>query len=332
MAALLDGRLPHHRLEQELGDAERAVGVRRTYFEASSAASDVPLAFSGLPVDAIGSSEFYESVVGTNCENVVGYVPMPVGMVGPLMMDGRTLHVPMATTEGALVASTNRGARAVTAAGGAATALLAEGMTRAPLLACTDMPQAAALKAFCEDPVSLAELQQIFSSTSRFGKLLDIKVAIAGRHAFPRFRCSTGDAMGMNMVGKGVNTVVEELVNRFPGSELLALSGNYCTDKKPSAVNWIEGRGKSVSAEAVIPAAVVRSILKADTMRVVNVNTHKNLIGSAMAGSLGGFNAHSSNIVTALFLACGQDPAQNVESSTCITTAEAVPTADGDHE
>jgi len=180
--------------------------------------------------------------------------------------------------------------------------------------------------------VSLAELQQIFSSTSRFGKLLDIKVAIAGRHAFPRFRCSTGDAMGMNMVGKGVNTVVEELVNRFPGSELLALSGNYCTDKKPSAVNWIEGRGKSVSAEAVIPAAVVRSILKADTMRVVNVNTHKNLIGSAMAGSLGGFNAHSSNIVTALFLACGQDPAQNVESSTCITTAEAVPTADGDHD
>mmetsp|Transcript_50597 Transcript_50597/g.113699 ORF Transcript_50597/g.113699 Transcript_50597/m.113699 type:complete len:220 (-) Transcript_50597:320-979(-) len=134
--------------------------------------------------------------------------------------------------------------------------------------------------------------------------------------------------MGMNMVGKGVNQVVSELLVRFPGSELMALSGNYCTDKKPSAVNWIEGRGKSVAAECVLPGEVVRTILKADPSRVVEVNTNKNLVGSAMAGSLGGFNAHASNIVTALFLACGQDPAQNVESSNCITTMETVPNGD----
>ena len=133
------------------------------------------------------------------------------------------------------------------------------------------------------------------------------------------------------MVGKGVNTVVSELIARFPGSELLALSGNFCTDKKPSAVNWIEGRGKSVAAEAVIPASVVRSVLKAEPAAIVKVNTYKNLVGSAMAGSIGGFNAHSANLVTALFLACGQDPAQNVESSTCITTAElAGGASDGD--
>jgi len=134
----------------------------------------------------------------------------------------------------------------------------------------------------------------------------------------------------MNMVGKGVNTVVAELLERFPGSELLALSGNYCTDKKPSAVNWIEGRGKSVSCEAVLPAKVVRSVLKAEPTRVAEVNIHKNLTGSALAGSIGGFNAHASNLVTAVFLACGQDPAQNVESSNCITTIEAVPNAEGD--
>mgnify|MGYP002631631982 CR=1 FL=1 len=122
--------------------------------------------------------------------------------------------------------------------------------------------------------------------------------------------------------------VVSELLVRFPGSELMALSGNYCTDKKPSAVNWIEGRGKSVAAECVLPGEVVRTILKADPSRVVEVNTNKNLVGSAMAGSLGGFNAHASNIVTALFLACGQDPAQNVESSNCITTMETVPNGD----
>uniref|UniRef100_A0A7S2I0H4 3-hydroxy-3-methylglutaryl coenzyme A reductase n=1 Tax=Haptolina brevifila TaxID=156173 RepID=A0A7S2I0H4_9EUKA len=332
MTSLLDGSLSHHRLEQELGNAERAVRVRRTYFEATSAASDMPIGFGGLPLDGIESNDFYESVVGTNCENVIGYVPIPVGMVGPLVLDGQTLHVPLATTEGALVASTNRGARAISAAGGAVSALLNDGMTRAPLLACVDLPQAAALKAFCEDPVKLAELQQVFSTTSRFGKLIDIKVAIAGRHAFPRFRCSTGDAMGMNMVGKGVNTVVEHLVSHFPGCELLALSGNYCTDKKPSAVNWIDGRGKSVAVEAVIPAAIVRSVLKAEPTRVAEVNLHKNLVGSALAGSLGGFNAHASNNVTAVYLACGQDPAQNVESSTCITTVETVPTADGDHD
>jgi len=134
--------------------------------------------------------------------------------------------------------------------------------------------------------------------------------------------------MGMNMVGKGVNQVVGELLARFPGSELMALSGNYCTDKKPSAVNWIEGRGKSVAAEVLLPGAVVRSILKADPARVAEVNTNKNLVGSAMAGSLGGFNAHASNVVTAVFLACGQDPAQNVESSNCITLMETVPNGD----
>ena len=110
------------------------------------------------------------------------------------------------------------------------------------------------------------------------------------------------------------------------------LSGNYCVDKKPSAVNWIEGRGKSVAAEAVLPAALVRRVLKAEPKRLAEVNTYKNLVGSALAGSLGGFNAHASNIVTAMYLACGQDPAQNVESSTCIVNVEAEPSASGDGE
>ena len=280
--------------------------MRRLYFEATTAATAMPINFDGLPLDALDTDSFYESIVGANCENVVGFVPIPVGVVGPLKLDGIDRVVPLATTEGALIASTNRGARAISAGGGAVSVLLDDGMTRAPLVACTDLLQAAALKAYCEVPESFAELQRVFSETSRFGVLRDVKVAIAGRHTFLRFRCATGDAMGMNMVGKGVNAVVGELLYRFPGSELLALSGNYCTDKKPSAVNWIEGRGKSVAAEAVIPGEVVRRILKADPERVVQVNTNKNLVGSALAGSIGGFNAHASNIVTALFLACGQ--------------------------
>lgn len=100
--------------------------------------------------------------------------------------------------------------------------------------------------------------------------------------------------------------------------------GNFCSDKKAAAVNWIEGRGKSVVCEAIIKEEVVRSILKTTVSALVELNMLKNLAGSAVAGALGGFNAHASNIVTAIFIATGQDPAQNVESSHCITMMEAV--------
>lgn len=100
--------------------------------------------------------------------------------------------------------------------------------------------------------------------------------------------------------------------------------GNFCSDKKPAAVNWIEGRGKSVVCEAVITEEVVKKVLKTTVPALVELNMLKNLAGSAIAGSLGGFNAHAANIVSAIFIATGQDPAQNIESSHCITMMEAV--------
>ena len=105
---------------------------------------------------------------------------------------------------------------------------------------------------------------------------------------------------------------------------VLNFSGNFCSDKKPAAVNWIEGRGKSVVCEAIIKEEVVRKVLKTNVATLVELNMLKNLTGSAMAGALGGFNAHASNVVTAVYIATGQDPAQNVESSHCITMMEAV--------
>jgi len=100
-----------------------------------------------------------------------------------------------------------------------------------------------------------------------------------------------------------------------------------CTDKKPSAINWIDGRGKSVVCEAIIKGEIVESVLKTTVATLVELNYAKNLVGSAIAGSIGGNNAHASNVVTAIFLATGQDPAQNVESSNCLTLIE--PTNDG---
>lgn len=128
--------------------------------------------------------------------------------------------------------------------------------------------------------------------------------------------------MGMNMISKGTEKALSHLSTIFPTMQLISVSGNYCTDKKPAAINWIEGRGKSVVADCVISGKIVETVLKTSVERLVHVNTSKNHIGSAMAGSVGGFNAHAANIVTALFLATGQDPAQNVESSNCITIME----------
>lgn len=130
--------------------------------------------------------------------------------------------------------------------------------------------------------------------------------------------------MGMNMISKGVQNVLDFLQNDFPDMDVLGISGNFCSDKKPAAVNWIEGRGKSVVCEATIKGDVVRKVLKTNVEALVELNMLKNLTGSAMAGALGGFNAHASNIVSAVYIATGQDPAQNVESSHCITMMEPV--------
>jgi hydroxymethylglutaryl-CoA reductase (NADPH) len=229
----------------------------------------------------------------------------------------------MATTEGALIASTHRGCKAITKCGGATSAVVNSGMTRAPLLRLPSVKRAIELKEWVEKMDNFYQVAAAFNSTSKFARLNSIKTSISGRNVYMRFKSQTGDAMGMNMVSKGVEKAIDVISDYFPDMRPLSLSGNFCTDKKPSSINWTDGRGKSVVCEAVIREDVVASVLKTKVPDLVELNIHKNLVGSAMAGSIGGFNAHASNLVTALFLATGQDPAQNVESSNCITLMEA---------
>merc|ERR1712176_1436430 len=227
-----------------------------------------------------------------------------------------------ATTEGCLVASTNRGCKAISAGSGARSTLLQDGITRAPCLRMESATEAAQLKIWCDRDDNFRMMKEAFESTTSFGKLLSANATVAGKNVYLRLKCFSGDAMGMNMISKGSLAVVELLKEQFPTLSLVALSGNMCTDKKAAAINWIEGRGKSIVTEATIPKEIVRTILKTDVSTIVSTNVQKNLVGSAMAGAIGGFNAHASNIVTAIFLATGQDPAQNVESSNCITLME----------
>ncbi len=245
-----------------------------------------------------------------------------MGVIGPFLIDGKEYLVPMATTEGALVASTNRGAKAISVSGGSTTMISKSGMTRAPVVRFRDLASMGQFKSWIVTEEAQAVIQREFSKTTRFGKLLEIKTAYAHRSAYLRFVCDTGDAMGMNMVSKGVQAVVDHLLSLFAGMELVSISGNYCTDKKPAAVNWIEGRGKSLIAETRIHRKVAEDVLKISPERIVDVNLQKNYVGSAMAGSIGGFNSHAANMVAAVYLACGQDPAQVVESAQCLTYME----------
>lgn len=229
----------------------------------------------------------------------------------------------MATTEGCLVASAARGCKAINAGGGAKTIVIGDGMTRGPCVEFPNIKRAAECKRWIEQEGEEVVIAA-FNSTSRFARVRKLKVALAGRLMYIRFSTTTGDAMGMNMISKGCEKALSKIAEHYPDMQIISLSGNYCTDKKPAAINWIEGRGKSVVAEAVVPGPVVEKILKTTVAALVELNISKNLVGSAMAGSVGGFNAHAANILTAIFIATGQDPAQNVESSNCITLMKAV--------
>lgn len=320
--AVAKGKLKFFNLENELGlDFERAVRIRREIVQESM----------DKEIERLPYKDFdYNSVLGQCCENVVGYVPVPVGVAGPILVDGKEHYLPMATTEGALIASTTRGCKALSMSGGVKTSILNDGMSRAPVLGAPSAAYAAKVKEFIEE--NSKAICDSFSTTTRFGRVKSIKTFVAGRKLYVRFTCTTGDAMGMNMVGKGVDKALEVLLENFPQLEILSLSGNVCTDKKPSAINWIEGRGKSLIAEAIVRKDIVEKVLKTNVRALCELNYSKNLLGSAVAGSIGGLNAHASNIVTAMFIATGQDPAQNVESSNCITIMEPQLNDDGSED
>lgn len=216
-----------------------------------------------------------------------------MGIAGPIDIDKRSVYIPMATTEGCLVASTHRGCKAINSSGGAFTVLTNSGMTRGPVVRFPSASRGAEFKEWLEIENNYENVTTVFNGTSRFARLKSIKVQIAGRYCFIRFQATTGDAMGMNMISKGCENALDFIAKEFTDLQIISLSGNYCTDKKPAAINWIEGRGKSVVAEAIIKGNIVEKVLKTSVAALVDVNNAKNLVGSAMAGSIGTYNYDS---------------------------------------
>lgn len=311
--ALVDGRMRFHELPSELPAGE-AAAIRR----------EALARLSGVELDAIAHYSFDDAAAASrNCENLIGVAQIPMGIVGPLTVHGEhvdgDVYVPMATTEGALLASINRGCAALRLAGGATVHVDDVGMTRAPVFRTRSQRETRAFLAWVKEHE--ADIRDIAEGTSRFLKLTGVRPYVFGTTIFLRFRFTTGDAMGMNMATIACDRVVRDLIEPKTGIPCVALSGNYCVDKKAASVNFSEGRGKRIHAEVVLDAAILREVLKTDARSLVEVQYRKNLLGSIAAGAMG-YNAHYANVLSAFFIATGQDPAHVVGGSTGVTCIE----------
>jgi hydroxymethylglutaryl-CoA reductase (NADPH) len=248
---------------------------------------------------------------------------IPLRWIGPIKIRGSEVtdevFVPLATYETPLWPSTERGAAVCSKAGGISVTIIDDRMTRSVLVEAQNAQEAAKVGFLLE--TKREEIKKIAEGTSAYVRFLDMHQQIAGNLLFIRFEMQTGDAAGHNMVTKASDAIVHWICSHFAVS-YVSISGNFCTDKKVSAVNGILGRGKSVVADIVIPEKLVVAYLKTTPEKIVALNIKKNLIGSILAGGVRSANAHFANILLALYLATGQDSANIVEGSQGIVHAQ----------
>ena len=254
---------------------------------------------------------------------------MPIGVAGPLLVNGEyakgEFFVPLATTEGTLVASYNRGMKLLKAAGGVTTTVDDDAMQRAPAFLFASAREARAFGTWVEQ--NFDEIRARAEATTRVGRLRNIEQYSASRFRFLRFNFTTGDAAGQNMVGKATRAACEWIRGAYPGIERYYLEANMATDKKSSRVNVLHSRGKRVTAEATIPARLFDEVMHVPIDLVYRGRQVSN-VGSLLSGSNNN-GAHSPNGITAMFIATGQDVANVAESSAAIVYAEL--TAAGDY-
>lgn len=256
-------------------------------------------------------------------ENYIGTVKMPVGVAGPLRVHGRhaggDFHIPLATTEATLVASYNRGARVITAAGGCNAVVLEERMGRSPVFAFRSLNEVAEFIAWVRGE-HLA-LQCAARATTRYGCLVDVAAIAEGNHVYLNLEFTTGDAAGQNMVTFATEAILAHIARCSPVEpRCVFLEANYSGDKKASARVLDRVRGKRVSAEVTIPGALVEDCLNASVDRMIDY-WRMAALGGVLSGTVG-VQGHFANGLAALYIACGQDAACVAESATGITRFE----------
>ena len=255
----------------------------------------------------------------------MNFANIPMKNIGPIKISGNVLQgeykIPLATFESPLWPSVDRGARLSTYTdSGISITVVDDRMTRSVLFEAPDA--LTAVEIVNEINKDNNPLAKAASTTSNYVKLKDVNSQIIGNLIFLRFSFETGNAAGHNMCTLAAEAIMNYLLERFPSLSYESISGNYCTDKKVSAVNGILGRGKYIIAEITVSKELCGKFLKTTPERLVQLNIRKNLLGSLVSGSVRSANAHVANMLLAFYLATGQDAANIVEGSQAITFGE----------
>ncbi len=297
---------------------ESAIRARREFVEH----------LSGVKLEHVDKYSFDAHEAKGNCENFTGVAQIPIGFAGPLRINGEHASgeflIPLATTEGTLVASYNRGIKAINMSGGATCTVVDDCMQRAPVFIFDSARDARDFRDWVRD--NIAGIRDAAEATSSVAKLRDVDAYLTNRFAYLRFNYTTGDAAGQNMVGRATFAACSWVVERFPRIRRFYLESNFATDKKASQVNIQRTRGKRVIAEATVPRHVLT-----EHMRVEPESLAAHYGVATLGAFFSGANnngAHSPNAITAMFIATGQDVANVSESSAGLVYAELTPSGD----
>ena len=289
---------------------------------------DFVCAHSGADLSHVARYSFDPGMVRGNIENFIGVAQVPIGLAGPIQIHGEhargQFYVPLATTEGTLVASYNRGMRLLTECGGVKTTVVEEKMQRAPVFICGDALEAREFGHWITENFGSIKVQA--EATTHIGKLSTIGQYQVGPLRYLRFNYTTGDAAGQNMTGRATWAACEWIQRSFPGNVRYILSGGIDTDKKHSHLNTLLTRGRRVVAEAVLRKDLVKSLMGVDTGDLFFARqVHQT--GAFLAGSANN-GAHAANGLAALFIATGQDAANIAESHAGINYSQLLPNGD----
>jgi hydroxymethylglutaryl-CoA reductase (NADPH) len=283
---------------------------------------------TGVELEHVAEWSFDPGIAQGNIENFIGVAQVPLGVAGPVLVNGEhakgDFYVPLATAEGTLVASYNRGMRLLREAGGVTTTVMADKMQRAPAFIFESAREAREFGHWLDE--NFDQIKQMAESSTRVGRLHDIEKYSASRILFCRFNYTTGDAAGQNLTGKATAVACEWIRANYPKLEHYFLESNFATDKKSSQINMLRTRGKRVVAEATIPGHLINEIMHADTELLWRARLVSNL-GGFMSGANNN-GAHSANGITAIFIATGQDVANVAESSAAFNYGELLPNGD----
>ena len=298
----------------------------------TSAAAEARRAFlleqTGAELQHVSRYSFDPSALPGNVEHFTGVAQVPIGVAGPLLVDGEhacgEFYVPLATTEGTLVASYNRGMKMLREAGGVRTTILDDAMQRAPAFVFESAREARGFGEWLTG--HFAEIKQAAEATTRIGRLRGIEQYSASRIVFTRFDYTTGDAAGQNLTGKATAAACAWINSNYEGITDCYLESNFATDKKSSQINTLRTRGKRVVAEATIPAALIEEHAHTSGEKLFRARQVSNL-GGFMAG-VNNNGLHSANGIAALFIATGQDAANVAESSAALGFSELLPNGD----